>query len=399
MIKSIGVDKSEQIKQSAEQPAEQSAEQPAEQSAERVEQSTKRVKRLTKRDKQSIEQAKHIEQTVEQVKHIEQTVEQVKHIEQTVERVEPIVEHIEQIVEQVEHIEQIVEQVEQVEHIEQIVEQVEQVEHIEQIVEQVEPIVEHIEQTVEQSIAPHIQPINRSKHSLYMSYIEAKHQYMTSIEQDCKQEYADHIAVTGKTYDLARISQSDVSTKEIIDKYMDGHPVEPNTETKQLYKRLSLIYHPDKLPDHSQEVMQLLNESYELNDRSMLKVVDEFSKNCGTGDNVSVARILNHAKMIKEISSIEQSVQYAWKTTGHDFGGKITKNEYLDDLLKQKAQLLKNCASDQNIIDQYKGLLLFENQPEETIKGYNDTIDQYKESINRTNQLIDVANNLIEKAG
>jgi hypothetical protein len=208
---------------------------------------------------------------------------------------------------------------------------------------------------------------------LYNDYISAKHKYFTYIQPTYQKKYEEYIIKSEKIY----TNEAKIYNKPKVNK---------QKEIKRVYRKLSLIFHPDKYPNASNE-MQLLNQLYEQNDLDTLLCIEN-------SNTKNLEQFIEQKKYKDDIAAIENSYYYIWNISGHDFAERMTKNEYIEKLNKQKCEYEKELNNDKEAINMY---ISSNKQYEELIRTYaglnNELkLEEFKEQTRKNTERIEYYN-------
>ncbi|AGF85003.1 superfamily protein [Moumouvirus goulette] len=141
---------------------------------------------------------------------------------------------------------------------------------------------------------------------LYQNYIKAKYEYLKKFSEKAIPQFISETKdyVWDKDHHLYN--------------YINNIPIhKPDENIKNLYKKLAILFHPDKCNESwSCEIFQLVNESYLKNDFNKLNELDEFYNKHKTFDNYFSDD--NSLDLLKQIKKMESEVWYIWTSPDAD---------------------------------------------------------------------------------
>jgi hypothetical protein len=216
---------------------------------------------------------------------------------------------------------------------------------------------------------------------LYHDYILAKHKYFMHIQPKYQKKYEEYIIKSEKIYvdDFENIVGDEIKINRLL----------KTKELKKVYRKLSLIYHPDKSTNSdSLNDMQLLNQLYEKNDIDTLLYIENISN----GKRINLERIIEYKKYKDDIIYMESTFYYLWNISGCDFSKRMTKNEYIEKLNKRKCEYEIEINHNKKMID----IMTSSNkQYEEIIIDHEQSNSELKELIQKNIEIIECYNKII----
>uniref|UniRef100_A0A6G6ACZ8 J domain-containing protein n=1 Tax=Borely moumouvirus TaxID=2712067 RepID=A0A6G6ACZ8_9VIRU len=164
--------------------------------------------------------------------------------------------------------------------------------------------------------------------TLYQNYLKAKYEYLKKFSEKSIPQFISET----KNY----VWDKDHSLYECI----KFSPIQkPNKNVKKLYKKLSLLCHPDKCTKFwSSEIFQIVNESYLKNDLNKLNELDKYYREHKTFNNYLHG--INRLNLSDQIKKIESEVWYIWTSPEAD----INYRNILKDIFIPVEEYEKRCV-------------------------------------------------------
>ncbi|AVL95106.1 hypothetical protein ma719 [Moumouvirus australiensis] len=163
---------------------------------------------------------------------------------------------------------------------------------------------------------------------LYQNYLKAKYEYLKKFSEKSIPQFISET----KNY----VWDKDHPFYECI----KFSPIqEPNKNVKKLYKKLSLLCHPDKCTESwSNLIFQIVNESYLKNDLDKLNELDKYYEEHKTFDDYLHGS--NELNLSDQIKKIESEVWYIWTSPEAD----ISCRNFLKDIFIPAEEYEKRCT-------------------------------------------------------
>ncbi len=116
-----------------------------------------------------------------------------------------------------------------------------------------------------------------TKESLYKAYIDAKNKWLKFAYDDAVKQFEERKQSLGKTHDTIKCKQY-LFTKQYSQYIENIEPVKKDASpnTKKIYKKLSLIYHPDKFLK-TDKIFVKMRKFVEIDDFNMLSFIDRIT--------------------------------------------------------------------------------------------------------------------------
>nr|AEX62414.1 hypothetical protein mv_R209 [Moumouvirus Monve] len=164
--------------------------------------------------------------------------------------------------------------------------------------------------------------------NLYQNYIKAKYEYLKKFSEKAIPQFISE--TKDYVWDKDHHLYTCINNTSIHN---------PDRDTKNLYKKLAILCHPDKCKESwSSKIFQLINESYLKNDFNKLNELNIYYDENKTFNNY-FNDYNGELDLLKQIKKIESEVWYIWTSPEAD----INYRNILKDILIPMKEYEKRC--------------------------------------------------------